>query len=1203
MSLSTVYGERFMNLRKIVLWGIALGMSMYSSCQNPVEPVEEKVQGVATVIRGTVLRNDNLSPIRNASVYDVDGRARDTSKSDGSYRLTYQLTSVFATRIVASAAGFKNDTAAVTLRPGADTTIVLKVKADSASPGIGLSSGKPANIVLIGASTENVSIRGTGPNETSVLTFEVRDSLGVPVGGINTVKVRFTILGGPGGGEYVFPVEAQTDPLTGRVSTRVTSGEKAGVIQVYASTVVGTLTIKSSPVRLTISGGLPVLERFSISRQRANVAGGVFDNLRTGITVVVGDKYGNPVQPGTAVYFTTTGGIIQSSALTDNDGIASVNLITGNPRPPNSIAVVTATTVGDSGVLISRSIPVTFSGSTRVIVPTSTVIVPDSGFTTFSYRVQDPNGLPIVGGSQITLTVDGPGATDLVLSGDVNRTMPDTDDPNATLFTATVRDTKLKGGGPVTFKIEVKSQNGDVTRTFPGLVSLDTTATPPPSLSPTSGYASSLTLISTTSTQVSVRGTGDGETARLTFIARDSLGRAVDGLHRAYVSFRISPAGGLGGGEFLSPPADSTDASGQVATVFNAGTRAGVVQVIAQATVLGRTISSSPVRLTIAGGLPVEERFSISRERANIAGGLFDGLRARFNVVVGDQHGNPVRPTSIYFTTTGGIIQPSAVTNADGQASVEVITGNPRPQNGIAVITARTISESGTTISKNIPIVFSGRTRIIAPTTAFEVPDSGEYSFAYKVQDANGNPLVAGTAIRVTVSGPGSAGLELGGDDNITLPDTDDPFWTSFSVTLRDRQTGGPSGPVTVKIDVTSQNGNASHTFSGVVKPAASVITVPPSAREPSQIAIIGNPTASDIFVAGVGAVENSVITYEVRDSLGVPIDTSRRVTATFGVSFFPNSFVQGGTPPTVIPTSAVTDNRGRFTANVTSGTQAGIVQLVARIALPNGRTIVSEPVKISVHAGFPNQNHFTIMTSNWAFAGLDFVNQIGFSVLVGDTFSNPVQAGTAIYWHTQAGVMQTGTNNPGASYTGANGVATSVLYTGNPRPTTLPHYDPTVGRGYHWVYAQTQGRGGRRIIDSLLVLVCGGPIQIIGLPTSFTIPRQGTSAPIPFQVRDGLGNPLPTSTRITVSVAYDNTVTGIKFVPGGDFSESSPTHTIPNAAYVRFPGPLVTDYVVRVQDASSGTGAPAGMSVTLTISINAPGIGIITRSIPGTVQ
>ncbi len=352
-------------------------------------------------MRGTVLRNDNLAPIANAIVYDFGGLATDTSKSDGSFILTYQLLAQTKTSIIGMRAGFGNDTSVVTLNPGVDTTISLHLKADSSSPSGAVSTGKAANIVLVSSSNLNISIHGTGSNETANLVFEVRDSLGIPIAGSNKLLVTFSILGGPGGGEYVFPVSATTDPLTGRVTTQVSSGTKAGVLQVVASaTVPGTpaITIKSSPVKITISGGLPVASRFSLSRKPVNIAGGVYDNLRSTIQVIVGDKDGNPVQQGTAISFTTTGGIIQPNATTDKDGIASVDLISGNPRPTNSVAIVTAKTIGDSGVVISQSISVLFSGATKVLTPSSSVVIPDSGSATFQYRVQDPNGFPLVQG-------------------------------------------------------------------------------------------------------------------------------------------------------------------------------------------------------------------------------------------------------------------------------------------------------------------------------------------------------------------------------------------------------------------------------------------------------------------------------------------------------------------------------------------------------------------------------------------------------------------------------------------------------------------------------------------------------------------------------------------------------------------------------------------------------------------------------------
>ena len=52
------------------------------------------------------------------------------------------------------------------------------------------------------------------------------------------------------------------------------------------------------------------------------------------ITALVGDRYNNPVTPGTAVYFTTSGGVITTATgYTDSAGFATVTLYSGNPLP------------------------------------------------------------------------------------------------------------------------------------------------------------------------------------------------------------------------------------------------------------------------------------------------------------------------------------------------------------------------------------------------------------------------------------------------------------------------------------------------------------------------------------------------------------------------------------------------------------------------------------------------------------------------------------------------------------------------------------------------------------------------------------------------------------------------------------------------------------------------------------------------------
>jgi hypothetical protein len=1572
-----------MNVRTILLWGIIAVLTLLLSCQNPAGP-ETQVTAIPTSVRGMVMRNDNLAPITNAIVYDIGGLARDTSRSDGTFRLVYQLLSQTKTTIIGSRGGFGNDTAAVTLNPGVDTTIVLRLRADSTSPSGQVSSGKAANIVLVASSAENISIRGTGSNETALLQFEVRDSLGLPIAGVNKLTINFSILGGPGGGEYVFPVSAETDPLTGRVTTRVSSGTKAGVLQLVASaSVPGTpvLVIKSSPIRITISGGLPDENHFSISRKPLNIAGGVFDNLRAQVMVVVGDKEGNPVQQGTAVSFTTTGGVIQPNALTDKDGIATVDLISSNPRPLNSIAIITAKTIGDSGKVIQKSTVVLFSGATRILTPASTIVIPDSGVASFQYRVQDPNGSPLAVGTTISLSVDGPGSGQLELSGDVSKTLEDSNDPSTTLFNATVRDKQLHGpAGAVTFKISVTSQNGNASATFPGNVLVDTNVVIPASKS---GYISSLALVGIDNSQLSISGTGANEIAKITFIAKDSLGNPVELRKRAYITFSLSPTGGVGGGEFLFPVADSTDAQGQVTTTFNAGTRSGVIQVIARAVASGRNVTSSPIRITIAGGLPDSNRFTATLSPVNMPGLIKSGAVGTVNVQVGDKFGNPVQPgTALYFSTSGGLIQAASLTDNVGLASATIQGGNPAPNEpsiggpGHGFITVQTVGAGGLSIQKKIPFLFSGATRIIAPSTGITVPDSGTATFQYRVQDINGNPLVAGSLIALSVDGPGSGELELSGDVTKTLLDSDDPSTTLMTVTARDKVLRGPAGAITFHLSVTSPNGNAAATFGGVVSldtssvppvlstpptsgyasslvlvgsptqnvsvrgtgagetsvitfaaldsvghpveirrrayvrfsitptgglgggeflypaadstnafgqvtatfnagtsagvlqlvatavvngrtissspvkmtissglpdlahftaaiapsnmpgwnaspgtpmgtvtvqvgdkfgnpvqpqtalyfttsggiiqasaytsvdglasvtlfggnprpndngkgfghvtvstvgeggvsiqksipflfsgsPAVSLnnvpndtvkvfdgsyvdvnytvvdengnplsagrsitvsvsgqgsggvtlsgdinavtsdtrtnytfrvadrvpngdpsgdlvftitvglvsgetvpivrrfygimyspsvtTTVPPSARKPSQIAFIGL-TTGDIYVAGVGNTENAVITYEVRDSLGVPIDKSQRVQAFFNLSFQPNSYTGGGSPPTVIPGSDSTDNNGRLRASIVSGTQAGIITIVTTIVLPSGQTVQSLPVKLTVHAGFADQGHFTLIPSRYVFPGPG--SNPGFTVAVGDTFSNPVQSGTAIYFNSQSGIMGTG-NTSGGTYTDATGFAGASLFTVNPLPygnyinNLLYRYTPgpadpyyfqmggpgALRSGYTWVWATTQGKGGHRVTDSVLTVWNVAPIVVTGIPVAaVTIPKGSTSAPIIITVKDANGNPLCDGTTISASVTFTSDVIGLQFGVSGGIS-SAAQFTMPVATYARFPGPGITDFTFNVSDLSTNGGAPVGQSIIVNITISVPGMQTAIYSFTAVVQ
>jgi hypothetical protein len=375
---------------------------------------------------------------------------------------------------------WKTGTYAVTARTlgeyneAVDTTIYVAVNSPTGPTG----GGYAATIALLNVSLNAISVREVGADETSILTFEVRDSLGAPVDALHTADVSFFIQSGPGGGEYVSPTSGLTQGSTGRVQTTLSSGTKAGVVQIVVQTTVGSRTIRSAPVIVNIFGGFPDQAHFSIGSAKLNFPGYDILNLTNTITVVAGDKYSNPVRPGTAVYFRTTGGTINvpSTAYTTDDGIASATLRSGNPRPYDPVlgagfAYVTASTVGQSGNTVSDSTVVLFSGISQIHgLSATTFAVPAGGSSgPISFKVTDENGNPLSSGTVIALTLQytpPPNTTiNLAITGDINVTLGDVQAKGSGTTDFSFQVVDQTAGGvptpiPVTVVISVTSPNG-----------------------------------------------------------------------------------------------------------------------------------------------------------------------------------------------------------------------------------------------------------------------------------------------------------------------------------------------------------------------------------------------------------------------------------------------------------------------------------------------------------------------------------------------------------------------------------------------------------------------------------------------------------------------------------------------------------------------------------------------------------------------
>lgn len=269
--------------------------------------------------------------------------------------------------------------------------------------------------------------------------------------------------------------------------------------------------------------------------------------------------------------------------------------------------------------------------------------------------------------------------------------------------------------------------------------------------------------------------------------------------------------------------------------------------------------------------------------------------------------------TEVRFQTDGGGIEASGKTDASGQVSVILTTAEPVPEGGRVTVTAETRGPADTLLTARTQVLFSGPTRIrlIQPAN-FVVSPGVSQAFLFFVGDDNGNPLSEGTQIRVT-----AAGGSVSGQTNVTLPDTQSPDLTRFSVLFQAAQSGETPR---MTIDVTSPNGDQRPTFvSGAELPGTGAGTVAP--------VTVTVETADSVLVADGTSV--TTITATVIDSVGNGV---------------PNEPVRFTASTGTVDASALTDAAGLATVTYRSAVnpsgvptvtvEAGVRSLTARTTL-----------------------------------------------------------------------------------------------------------------------------------------------------------------------------------------------------------------------------------------------------------------------------
>ncbi len=388
-------------------------------------------------------------------------------------------------------------------------------------------------------------------------------------------------------------------------------------------------------------------------------------NETTTVTAKFVDANGNPAAGITTTFSTSLGTLnpANGQVVTDTTGTASAQLVMG--------------TVTGSGIVTANALvagrQVSKTASFSVNLPPLKLSNPTLGLTTLSYA----------GSTSVSVSIlDANGASYTAQDVDV-------------MFTST-----QTVAGKATLPQTVRSVNGVASATYKAntVVGTDTISIAlgdsvvQTSLTVNPADASSIQYVSAVPVNIGLKGMGGAgimETSTVTFRVLDVYGQP---RANQQVNFKLnSEVGGLK----LVASSGSTASDGTVSTIVQAGTIATPVRVTASLSngLLAPTISTQSDQLVVSTGIPAQDGFSISMSKLNTESFSYDGVESQITARLSDHFHNPVPDgTAVYFTTSGGAVQPSCTTVA-GTCTVIWRSQNPRPSNGRAVILAYSVGE------------------------------------------------------------------------------------------------------------------------------------------------------------------------------------------------------------------------------------------------------------------------------------------------------------------------------------------------------------------------------------------------------------------------------------------------------------------------------------------------------------------------------
>jgi len=870
--------------------------------------------------------------------------------------------------------------------------------------------------------------------------------------------------------------------VDGIVTVTLTAPVKKGWGRIYAyADTVGSAVVDSFDVQYL--AGEPAIIQFDTTNFSNFEASGMYFD----VPVIIEDAYGNPVDVGTEVTFTTTRGDIQTPAVVSNDTGGTVTYISSHETGP---AVITAHS--GSAVATAHCNFNEIEGDWMMIIANPYIITADgASHSTITATLMDTSGgifIPVSDGVPVQFMVIGPG----ILSSSIAFTSGG--QASVTLTAGTIADTTqifalaisasgdtlsdtvnvflqpgpasivefidsffhpLPANGADTEQVWIKVMDAfgnGVIRGTPVSFSTNLGDITPNSATDDSGFAWAILTASSTPGVATISASCGGAAGYAT-IAMQEL--TADSIILAVYPREII-ADGVSTSELTSvvfhgdlPVSDGTivrfSASRGITRPAIAYTSSGVATSQLVSSVSPDTVFIAAISGTVADtdtvylvpGPPTRMTIESTPDSVLVANGN-DTLRV--NVQVFDDYSNPVGSGQLVtFGSTIGIITPNAYTDSVGQASVIL---SSEYEAGWAQITGTCGSATASMLIQFIP-------------------------------DSIGQVILAVNPIELTADGGSTA------DVTVTVLDINDhPIADGTPVLFSGLNLGLISPPVVTTTDGSASATLTSFTLIGMDTIIASCGSVVDSvnlsfvAGPPANIVLIPNNN----FLISDGT-DTTTVTATVTDAAGNPVEDGTVV-----------HFSVDPSEMGVVWSVAVTADTGRCKTLFQAGTQPGIVAIHATAGGADG-TCVIELVP-------PDVASIELSVADHYLPG-DGISSTQVTAIVFDTLGLPAPNGTGVHFAVTDSSVPANLF-PAWAQT-IDGIANVQLIA----PTDI---------GVCSVYAYIDtGDTPWVMSDTELVYFEGGdPQAIVFNPPTFTLPADGATDTVgTLTVIDRYGNPI----------------------------------------------------------------------------------------------